>query len=219
MMGRTGNGDESAMDDERLRGETPGLSLREAIRAARMEAAERSGVIVELRDATLARLSMLNELLDPVFAQVPLEHVDLFDRGLMPGEIPRLFIDMVAHVTLARDRRTYRFLQDTRSGRHVLAESPNPNDIVDAVTRYIARRLIAREQAMVSVGAPPEIAAAEPHPAPHHPVPLPPEAVQIAPAEGGGRALPFLLGLILGALVMFALASLYPEITDRLSLR
>jgi len=203
------------MDDERLRGETPGLSLRDAIRAARTEAAERSGVIVELRDATLARLSMLNELLDPVFAQVPLEHVDLFDRGLMPGEIPRLFIDMVAHVTLARDRRTYRFLQDTRSGRHVLAESPNPNDIVDAVTRYIARRLIAREQAMVSVGAPPEIAAAEPHPAPHHPVP--PEAAPAPRAEGGGRALPFLLGLVLGALVMFALTSFYPEITARLS--
>ncbi|TCK28976.1 hypothetical protein EV667_2992 [Ancylobacter aquaticus] len=200
------------MDDERLRGETPGLSLREAIRTARMEAAERSGVIVELRDATLARLSMLNELLDPVFAQVPLDHVDLFDRGLMPGEIPRLFIDMVAHVTLARDRRTYRFLQDTRSGRHVLAESTNPNDIVDAVTRYIARRLIAREQAMVSVGVPPEIEAALPHPAPHHPVSGPPAPT----GNRRGGALPFLLGLILGALAIVAFATLYPEITDRL---
>lgn len=203
------------MDDERLRGETPGLSLREAIRAARMEAAERSGVIVELRDATLARLSMLNELLDPVFAQVPLEHVDLFDRGLMPGEIPRLFIDMVAHVTLARDRRTYRFLQDTRSGRHVLTESTNPNDIVDAVTRYIARRLIAREQAMVSVGTPPEIEAAVPHPAPHHPAMAAP--VPATGRQGGGLA--FVLGLIFGALATLALATLYPEIIDRLWLR
>lgn len=207
------------MDDERLRGETPGLSLREAIRAARMEAAERSGVIVELRDATLARLSMLNELLDPVFAQVPLEHVDLFDRGLMPGEIPRLFIDMVAHVTLARDRRTYRFLQDTRAGRHVLAESTNPNDIVDAVTRYIARRLIAREQAMVSVGVPPEMEAALPHPAPHHPAPHHPVAEPPATRQARrGGALPFLLGLFLGILAMVALTALYPEISDRLSL-
>ncbi|MBS7553504.1 hypothetical protein KHC23_07565 [Ancylobacter dichloromethanicus] len=203
------------MDDERLRGETPGLSLREAIRAARLEAAERSGVIVELRDATLARLSMLNELLDPVFAQVPLEHVDLFDRGLMPGEIPRLFIDMVAHVTLARDRRTYRFLQDTRSGRHVLAESTNPNDIVDAVTRYIARRLIAREQAMVSIGAPPEMEAATPHPAPHHAVAA---AAAEKPEARRGGPLPFLLGLVLGALAMVAAIALYPEITARLSL-
>lgn len=193
------------MDDgESYRGDTPGLSLRDALRVARVEAAERSGVIVELRDASLARLSMLNELLDPVFADVPLEHTDLFDRGLMPGETPRLFVDMVAHVTLGRDRRTFRFLQDTRSGRHVLAESTNPNDIVDAVTRYIARRLIAREQAMVAVALPAE---GEPHPAPHHPAPHP--AVE---APGKHRALaPFVLGVLVGVLAMLVLALALPE--------
>lgn len=197
-------------ESERLRGDTPGLSLREAIRVARVEAAERSGVIVELRDATLTRLSMLNELLDPVFADVPLEHVDLFDRGLMPGETPRLFIDMVAHVTLARDRRTYRLLQDTRSGRHVLAESANPNDIVDAVTRYIARRLIAREQAMVAVGVPPE-AELTPHPTPHHP----PAVVAAGRGKRPRAVLPFLLGLAVGVLAMLALALLHPELSLR----
>ncbi|TSJ62722.1 hypothetical protein FO470_06865 [Starkeya sp. 3C] len=198
-------------ESERLRGDTPGLSLREAIRAARVEAAERSGVIVELRDASLTRLSMLNELLDPIFTEVPLEHAELFDRGLMPGETPRLFVDMVAHVTLARDHRTYRFLQDTRSGRRVLAESANPYDIVDAVTRYVARRLIAREQAMVAVNVPPETTA-EPHPTPHHPVPEP------APAATGGwrrAVLPFVLGIIIGALAMLALAVLHPEFSLR----
>ncbi len=195
-------------ESERSSGDTPGLSLREAIRAARVEAAERTGVIVELRDASLARLSMLNELLDPVFAEVPLEHADLFDRGLMPGETPRLFVDMVAHVALGRDRRTYRFLQDTRSGRRVLAESTNPHDIVDAVTRYIARRLIAREQAMVAVQAPPE---AEPHPAPHHPAAAP------APQpRGRGRAFGFfVLGLVIGAVAVLALLVLNPEFSVR----
>lgn len=195
-------------ESERSSGDTPGLSLREAIRAARVEAAERTGVIVELRDATLARLSMLNELLDPVFAEVPLEHADLFDRGLMPGETPRLFVDMVAHVALGRDRRTYRFLQDTRSGRRVLAESTNPHDIVDAVTRYIARRLIAREQAMVAVQAPPE---AEPHPAPHHPTAAPAQ-----PPRGRGRAFGFfVLGLVIGAGAVLALLVLNPEFSVR----
>lgn len=191
-------------DQDHLRGETPGLSLREAIRTARLEAAERSGVIVELRDASLARLSMLNEMLEPIFADVPLEHSDLFDRGLMPGETPRLFVDMVAHVTLGRDRRTYRFLQDTRAGRRVLAESTNPHDIVDAVTRYVARRLIAREQAMVAAAAAPENETPpEPHPLPHHPAPAP-----AAEPERPGRVGVFILGVIAGALAMVGVAAL-----------
>lgn len=190
-------------DSERQRADAPGLSLREAIRAARIEAAERSGVIVELRDASLARLSMLNEMLDPIFAEVPLEHADLFDRGLMPGETPRLFVDMVAHVALGRDRRTFRFLQDTRAGRRILAESTNPHDIADAVTRYVARRLIAREQAMVSALSPPE-AEPIPHPEPHHPAPQAPGA-----EPPRGRFGVFLLGLILGAAGAVGAAILY----------
>lgn len=195
------------MDDAgHSRGDTPGLSLREAIRAARVEAAEHTGVIVELRDASLARLSMLNEILDPIFADVPLEHADLFDRGLMPGETPRLFVDMVAHVTLARDRRTYRFLQDTRSGRRVLAESTNPHDIADAVTRYVARRLIAREQAISASGPPePEIA---PRPAPHHP-PATPPAPQPAAAPAPdkrtrAKLFAFIGGVLAGVCAMIA---------------
>lgn len=191
-------------DQDHLRGETPGLSLREAIRTARLEAAERSGVIVELRDASLARLSMLNEMLEPIFADVPLEHADLFDRGLMPGETPRLFVDMVAHVTLGRDRRTYRFLQDTRAGRRVLAESTHPHDIVDAVTRYVARRLISREQAMVAA-APENETPPEPHPLPHHPAPVAPPAVE---PQRPGRFAMFILGLIAGALAMIGIAAL-----------
>ncbi len=190
-------------DSERSGAVTQGLSLREALRAARIEAAERSGVIVELRDASLARLSMLNEMLDPIFSEVPLEHADLFDRGLMPGETPRLFVDMVAHVALGRDRRTFRFLQDTRAGRRVLAESTNPHDIADAVTRYVARRLIAREQAMVSALSPPE-AEPIPHPEPHHATPA---AAPEAPR--GGRFGVFVLGLVLGAAAAIGVALLY----------
>ncbi|QIB32816.1 hypothetical protein [Ancylobacter pratisalsi] len=196
------------MDDaDRTRGDTTGLSLRDAVRTARLEAAERSGVIVELRDASLARLSMLNELLDPIFAEVPDEHADLFDRGLMPGETPRLFVDMVAHIALGRDRRTYRLLQDTRAGRRVLAESSNPHDIADAVTRYIARRLVAREQAMAASSAPEEIA---PRPAPHHPVPTAP-----ATSARSGRASAFLFGLILGAMALAGATALGVNISLR----
>ena len=45
--------------------------LRDALRKARIEAADRTGVVVELRDAEVARLEILNEALDPLFAQFP----------------------------------------------------------------------------------------------------------------------------------------------------
>ena len=62
--------------------------LKEAMHQARVEAAERSSVVVELRDAELARLELLNEALNPPFAEVPPE-IDLFDRGLSRLDIAR----------------------------------------------------------------------------------------------------------------------------------
>lgn len=121
--------------------------LKEAVREARIEVAERSGVVVDLRDAELARLELLNEALDPLFADIP-SYVELFDRGVSHGDVPRLWIDVIAHVEMGRDKRQYRFVQDTRYGRAVLAESHEIADIVKAVTRYVARRLVERERAL-----------------------------------------------------------------------
>src|SRR5512134_670947 len=112
-------------------------ALQQAVRQARIETAERTSVVVELRDAELARLEILNEALDPLFADIPAE-VELFDRGISRGEQPRLWIDVVAHVVMGRDKREYRFVQDTRYGRKVLAESPDVGRIVDAITHYVA---------------------------------------------------------------------------------
>jgi len=128
--------------------------LKDAVREARIESAERSGVVVDLRDAELARLELLDEKLDPLFADVP-DGVELFDRGVSRGDIPRLWIDAVAHVGMGRDKRTYRFVQDTRYGRKVLAESREPDEVAEAVTRYVARRLVERERALTeSAGTP-----------------------------------------------------------------
>ena len=59
-------------------GKTSPIRLRDALRRARIEAADRTGVVVDLRDAEVARLEILDDALDPVFAQVP-EQIDLFD--------------------------------------------------------------------------------------------------------------------------------------------
>jgi len=125
----------------------PHSPLKEAMHQARVEAAERTSVVVDLRDAEVARLELLNEALDPLFAELAPE-VELFDRGLSRGDTPRLWIDAVAHVVMGRDKRVYRFLLDTRIGRRVLAESHEIADIVKAVTDYVARRLIERERAL-----------------------------------------------------------------------
>ncbi|HJZ20874.1 MAG TPA: hypothetical protein VJ226_07955, partial [Bradyrhizobium sp.] len=125
------------------------IRLRDALRQARIEAADRTGVVVDLRDAEVARLEILNEALDPLFAQIP-DTVDLFDRGISQGETPRLWIDVVAHVVMGRDKRIYRFVQDSRFGRMVIAESREVADIVKAVTDYVARRMVEREHAMVA---------------------------------------------------------------------
>ncbi|HSZ68719.1 MAG TPA: hypothetical protein VK825_21120 [Xanthobacteraceae bacterium] len=121
--------------------------LKEAMHQARVEAAERVSVVVDLRDAEVARLELLNEALNPLFAEIPHE-IDLFDRGVSRGETPRLWIDAVAHIAMGRDKRGYRFLHDSRFGRHVLAESHNIPDIVQAVTTYVARRLVERQRAL-----------------------------------------------------------------------
>ena len=158
--------------------------LRDALRQARIEAADRTGVVVELRDAEVARLEIMNEALDPLFAQVP-EKVDLFDRGVSQGETPRLWIDVVAHIVMGRDKRIYRFVQDTRFGRIVLAESHDVPVIVDAVTAYVARRMVERERAMVAT-------------------PIAEPVVEKKPRRRGFGM--FVLGFLLGAAALFALA-------------
>jgi hypothetical protein len=164
--------------------ETRPVRLRDALRQARIEAADRTGVVVDLRDAEVARLDILNEALDPLFLQVP-EQIDMFDRGISQGETPRLWIDAVAHVMMGRDKRIYRFVQDNRFGRTVLAESHEVSAIVEAVTSYVARRMVERERALV-----PAVGAA----------PARPEK------KRRSRFWPFALGFVLGAAALFGFA-------------
>src|SRR5689334_18088949 len=168
------------------------LRLRDALHKARIEAADRTGVVVDLRDAEVARLEILNEALEPLFAQVP-ERIDLFERGISQGETPRLWIDVVAHVVMGRDKRIYRFVQDTRYGRIVLAESHEVAAIVEAVTDYVARRMVEREHALVPA--------------------RPPEPKIPERPRSRGRFWSFALGFVVGAIALFA-AALYASLQN-----
>ncbi|WP_265516994.1 hypothetical protein [Nitratireductor luteus] len=119
--------------------------LSSVIRDMKNAAADREDVVVEMREASHTRLELLAQELQPVFADVP-EDDPSFDFVISNGEQPRLWIDAVAHVAMARDRRTYRFLCDTRLGRQVLAESADMQPVADQVTRYIAERMVERQR-------------------------------------------------------------------------
>jgi len=169
--------------------------LRDAVREARIEAAERSGVVVDLRDAELARLELLNEALEPVFKEIP-AGVELFDRGVSRGDVPRLWIDVIAHIEMGRDKRQYRFVQDTRYGRAVLAETYEVPKMAAAVTRYVARRLVERERALTDDLASGQIVAQK--------------ILRIERSRRRWRAFrTFIYGVILGIAALFALAMLH----------
>ena len=118
-------------------------------------------MVIDLRDAEVARLEILNEALDPLFEQIP-DRIDLFERGISQGDTPRLWIDVVAHVAMGRDKRLYRFVQDTRFGRIVMAESHTASVIVQAVTDYVARRMVEREHALTATPLPEKVSAEKP---------------------------------------------------------
>lgn len=123
--------------------------LASALRIARIENADYSAAASDLRSAEIAKLEILRERLRPVLAQLP-KDCDLFDVGVAPGDRPRLFIDQIGFIEMERDRRSFRFLQDTRHGRITIADSEDVETIVEAVTTYIAHRLIERERALAS---------------------------------------------------------------------
>jgi hypothetical protein len=123
---------------------TVNLRLADAVREVKNAAADREDVVVELREAQKVRLELLAAELAPIFADVPADAG--FDFAISSGTQPRLWIDAVSHVTMGRDRRTYRFLRDTRLGRVVLAESHDIKPVADQVTRYIAERIVERQR-------------------------------------------------------------------------
>ena len=170
-------------------------ALKDAVREARIEAAERSAVVVDLRDAELARLELLEEALQPLFKEIP-ANVELFDTGISKGDVPRLWVDVIAHIEMGRDKRQYRFVQDTRYGRAVLAESYEVPEIVNAVTRYVARRTVEHERALADDAAMGEASAQK--------------IVEHERSRARWHALrSFIFGIVVGLGALFALALVY----------
>ncbi len=76
--------------------------LRSELRAARLAEAAHFEAALHLRDAKSIRLQLLKDDLMPSVAASPLAR-DLFDLALIPGEPPRLWIDLITHVEMEPD--------------------------------------------------------------------------------------------------------------------
>ncbi len=121
--------------------------LTRAIREIRIANSERVDAAADVNSTEQARLEMLAEALEGVTAELPPGHDQLLS-GLLPGNPPRFRVDATSFVVMGRDKRQYQFLKDTRLGRTTLAESADVDVIADIVTRYVAERIVERDQAI-----------------------------------------------------------------------
>ena len=128
-------------------------ALAEAIREARLAEAAHFEAALDLRDSKSLRLQILKDELLPA-VQTSTEARELFDLTLLPGEPPKLWVDLTSYVLMEPDHRTYRFLQDRQDRREILFESPDREQAAAAIRRHMAHRLVARER---SLGAKPPV--------------------------------------------------------------
>lgn len=120
-------------------------SLKKAIADVKSRQADRDDVVVDMKEAEGARLQLLADELRPLMQEID-ESDDRFEFALTKGEKPRLWIDMTSFVSMGHDKRSYRFIKDTRMGRIILAETGDMQKAADIVSEYVAEKVIERER-------------------------------------------------------------------------
>ena len=119
--------------------------LEEKIHTARLAEAERLAAFQHMHDAALLRLQVLRDELVPAFAAYPLTR-GLVELSLVPGDPPRLWIDMTCSVTMAPDPSTFRLQRDGLLRRETLMQSADREQIISSIMQHVAHHLIAREK-------------------------------------------------------------------------
>jgi hypothetical protein len=165
-------------------------SLREAIRNARLDEAERIDVTADRRDGEIARLELLKAELETVFADIPAQD-DRFNLALVPSRPARLWIDMFTYVAIDDSASAYLFIRNSESGRRTLFSANNVADMADRITDHMAREIVRRQRL--------ETALLEPSPR---------EKIVVQAESSGPRMgvvlWAFIVGLLTGAMGLFA---------------
>ena len=105
-----------------------------ALKQARLAEAAHLDALVALKDGKALRLDALRERL---LQGLPLDDGlrPLIELKLLPGETPRLFLDLISSVGMGADGRLYELQQDREGDRIVTYETPD----VDAMYRHILK--------------------------------------------------------------------------------
>ncbi|MFN4142630.1 hypothetical protein [Aestuariivirga sp.] len=131
-----------------------GEGLASALKQAREAEAAHFDAALELRDSKSLRLQLLKDELAPVIQASP-EARELFDLTLVPGEPPKLWVDLISSVVMEPDHRTYRFIEDRQDRRHIVFETSDREEMAAAIRRHMAHRLVARERLAAGLPRPP----------------------------------------------------------------
>ena len=122
--------------------------LSGALRKARLAEAAHFEAVLGIKDSKSLRLQVLKDEVVPLIAATP-EAANVFDLALVPGEPPRLWVDLISFVVMEPDYRTYRLQQDNQAGREVLFETSDRAEMLNYLKTYLAHRMIARERQIV----------------------------------------------------------------------
>lgn len=141
------NRDVSGMEDnvKMIARPAANRSLREAIRSARLEEAERLDATADTRDGEIARLELLKAELESVFAELP-QKDDRFNLVLAPSRPARLWIDLFTYVAIDDSSEAYLFIRNSESGRRTLFSANTVAEMADRITNYMAQEIVRRER-------------------------------------------------------------------------
>lgn len=107
------------------------------------------------------RLDALAQSLRSVYTEIPKvaqARQDAFTFALLPGKPPRFWVDLTSFVVMTDGGQIFHFMKDTREGRITLFESDSLEDTADAVTDYVAERIVQqRADGVVAAPETPEL--------------------------------------------------------------
>lgn len=124
--------------------------LTNLLRLARIAEAAHFDAALDIRDAKTLRLQVLKDDLAPILA-ANADAGRAFDLSLVPGDPPKLWIDLITAVVMEPDPRTYRLIRDTHTGRETVSETTDRAEIVEQIKVHMAHQLVARERRLASV--------------------------------------------------------------------
>jgi hypothetical protein len=119
--------------------DTSGLGA--AMRHVRAAEAAHFEAVAALSDARALRLQILKDELAAIIAASP-EARRAFELALIPGDTPRLWLDLITFVVMEPDPKTYRLVQHGQSGREVLLETAERAEMVQQAKLLLAQKVI-----------------------------------------------------------------------------